>query len=69
MFVVGLTGGAGSGKSTVCRMFQQLGCIIIDADYVAREGNTNVLNDCSYPQRRPTMFNGSSFNLQYKPLD
>ncbi len=34
---VGLTGGIGSGKSTVCRLFSALGVPIIDADEVARE--------------------------------
>jgi dephospho-CoA kinase len=34
---VGLTGGIGSGKSTVCRLFGDLGVPIIDADEVARE--------------------------------
>ncbi|MFN8008901.1 MAG: dephospho-CoA kinase [Terriglobia bacterium] len=32
---VGLTGGIASGKSTVCRMFREKGCQIIDADQVA----------------------------------
>lgn len=35
--IVGLTGGIACGKSTVSRMFEQLGCVIIDADQVARE--------------------------------
>ncbi|RXT04955.1 dephospho-CoA kinase [Ammoniphilus sp. CFH 90114] len=35
--IVGLTGGIACGKSTVARMFEQLGCVIIDADQVARE--------------------------------
>jgi dephospho-CoA kinase len=35
--VVGVTGGIGSGKSTVCREFEQLGASFIDADQVARE--------------------------------
>jgi dephospho-CoA kinase len=37
MIKVGLTGGIGSGKSTVCRLFQELGVKIIDADIIARE--------------------------------
>ncbi|MBI4609681.1 MAG: dephospho-CoA kinase [Candidatus Rokubacteria bacterium] len=35
--LVGLTGGIASGKSTVSRMFRDLGCLIIDADLLARE--------------------------------
>ncbi|MBI2462583.1 MAG: dephospho-CoA kinase [Candidatus Rokubacteria bacterium] len=35
--LVGLTGGIGSGKSTVSRLFRDLGCLIIDADTIARE--------------------------------
>lgn len=34
---VGLTGGIGSGKSTVARMFQELGVAVLDADAIARE--------------------------------
>lgn len=37
MAVVGLTGGIGSGKSTVVRMFGDLGVHWVDADDVARE--------------------------------
>lgn len=37
MKVVGLTGGIGSGKSTVVRMFGDLGVHWVDADDVARE--------------------------------
>jgi len=37
MLVVGLTGGIGSGKSTVADLFQQHGVEIIDADLIARE--------------------------------
>lgn len=36
MFWVGLTGGIGSGKSTVARLFGQHGIPIIDADAIAR---------------------------------
>ena len=35
--LVGLTGGVGTGKSMVSRMFRELGCLIIDADLLARE--------------------------------
>ncbi len=35
--LVGLTGGIASGKSTVSRLFRDLGCLIIDADLLARE--------------------------------
>lgn len=36
-FSVGLTGGVGSGKSTVAAMLQQLGAGIVDADALAHE--------------------------------
>ena len=36
-FTVGLTGGIGSGKTTVSNIFAELGIDIIDADIVARE--------------------------------
>lgn len=38
MYLVGLTGGIASGKSTVSSMLRELGCPIIDADVVARKG-------------------------------
>ncbi len=37
MLTIGLTGGIGSGKSTVCDRFAALGAPIVDADQVARE--------------------------------
>ena len=37
MLRVGLTGGIGSGKSTVCKGFARLGAKVLDADEVARE--------------------------------
>ena len=35
-FVIGLTGGAGSGKSEVARRFEALGIVVADADIAAR---------------------------------
>lgn len=35
--LVGLTGGVATGKSTVAVLFQRLGCVVIDADVLARE--------------------------------
>ncbi|MFK7865161.1 MAG: dephospho-CoA kinase [Pseudohongiellaceae bacterium] len=37
MFVVGLTGGIGSGKTTVADCFADLGINLVDADLLARE--------------------------------
>jgi len=37
MLVIGLTGGIGSGKSTVARLFSERGIAIIDADVIARD--------------------------------
>lgn len=37
MLKVGLTGGIGSGKSAVSRLFAELGAPIIDADLIARQ--------------------------------
>ena len=36
-FIVGLTGGIGSGKTTVSDLFNVLGITIVDADVIARE--------------------------------
>lgn len=37
MKLIGLTGGIGSGKSTIARRLKELGARVIDADVVARE--------------------------------
>ncbi len=37
MIVVGLTGGIGSGKSTVASLLAERGAVVIDADRIARE--------------------------------
>ena len=36
-FIVGLTGGIGSGKSTVADLFSALGAAIVDTDVISRE--------------------------------
>jgi dephospho-CoA kinase len=35
MVVIGLTGGLGTGKTTVARMFERLGAVVLDADRLA----------------------------------
>ncbi|TYP95460.1 dephospho-CoA kinase [Fodinibius salinus] len=37
MTVVGITGGIGSGKSTVCKIWQSLGARLLNADALAKE--------------------------------
>lgn len=37
MLIIGLTGGIGSGKSTVANLFAELGVPIIDTDIIARQ--------------------------------
>ena len=35
--LIAITGGIGSGQSTVCKMFEEMGCKIIHADQVAKQ--------------------------------
>jgi dephospho-CoA kinase len=37
MIVIGVTGGVGTGKSTVAKMLQELGAVVLDADTLAHE--------------------------------
>lgn len=37
MYLVGLTGGIGSGKSTVAALLEERGAVVVDADRIARE--------------------------------
>lgn len=43
MFIIGLTGGISTGKTTVSEMFQEYGIPVIDADKMARKGNSYVM--------------------------
>lgn len=38
--IIGVTGGFGTGKSTVSKMFKKLGCTLLDADRIARDAVT-----------------------------
>lgn len=51
MFLVGLSGGIASGKSTVVDVLRELGCAVIDADVIAREGEFGAvdLSPCGSP--------------------
>lgn len=37
MYIIALTGGIGSGKSTAARLFQQHGATVLDTDQIARQ--------------------------------
>lgn len=37
MFIIAITGGIATGKSTVCKVFKDAGIPIVDADQIARE--------------------------------
>lgn len=37
MFIIGITGGSGTGKSTVCDILKSYGIDVIDADIIARK--------------------------------
>lgn len=42
MFIVAVTGGIATGKSTISRVFEDQGIPVIDADKIARESEFKV---------------------------
>ena len=58
MFIIGLTGGIATGKSTVAKMFKDYGCAVVDADEIAREG--------SVPFRKLTYIPDMKINTNYQ---
>ncbi|XP_054657513.1 dephospho-CoA kinase domain-containing protein isoform X3 [Grus americana] len=55
MFLVGLSGGIASGKSTVVALLRELGCAVIDADVIAREEKRQLLNSITHPEIQKEM--------------
>lgn len=45
MYLLGLTGGIASGKSTVAKMFAEHGFPVVDADVISRRGK--IYNICA----------------------
>ena len=63
--LVGVTGGIGSGKSTVCELFRRLGRTVIGADAVARE----LMEGSAALKRAVTALLGPEAYLQDGTLD
>ena len=65
MFVVGLTGGIGSGKSFVSNLFSGFGINIIDSDIIAREvvaPETNALKKITTKFGKHVLFKNGELN-------
>lgn len=58
MEVIGLAGGVASGKSTVARMFADLGAVVLDADRIGHE----VLSEPEVKQRLRAEFGSDIFS-------
>lgn len=67
MFKVGITGGIGTGKSTVCRIFSILGIPVYDADSRAKwltENDPNI-REGLIAAFGPAVFDGTVLNRSY----
>lgn len=67
MIRVGITGGIGSGKSTVCRLFEQKGVAVYDSDRAAKRlmGEPGPLRDALVRRFGPRTFSGDALDRQY----
>lgn len=65
MFLVGLTGGIASGKSSVIQVFQQLGCAVIDVDIIARHGELWAQLYPAAPLLLPSFHQASPFDRPF----
>ena len=64
-FIVGLTGGVASGKSTVERAFQALGVFVADADVAAREALAVGSDGLAQPRHRIGRARGLGADVRY----
>lgn len=65
MNVIGLTGGIGSGKSTVSAYLKEKGCVIIDADKIARrvtEQGSPILDQLAAAFGQDILFSDGTLN-------
>ncbi len=67
MLKIGLTGGIGSGKTTVANIFKVLGIPVFDADNVAKElmGNNLELREKLIAHFGPNVFHESQLNRKW----
>lgn len=49
MFLIGLTGGIATGKTTIANLFRAEGIPVIDADLIARQGKAVNLTPPAQP--------------------
>lgn len=67
MMKIGITGGIGSGKSTVCRLFASKGIAVYDSDRAAKRlmGEPGPLRDALVRRFGPRTFCGDTLDRRY----
>lgn len=65
MIRVGITGGIGSGKSAVCKMFEALGIPVYNSDVRAKELMTSILKERIIELFGSESFNGNFLNRKF----